>query len=116
MSAIIVDIESCEWCKEFNNLNKFPPEHPRASTTDDVECFFSILTDMVGKLFIHKQVLKLSKTLNCGNIYFFLLFFRQCLNGGSHVKNNPREWILTFLTIIIPLHIIDFMRGNFQNL
>ena len=71
MSALIVDIESREWRREFNNLNKIPPEHPRASTTDDVECFFSILRDMVGKYFTHKQVLKLSKTLNCGNNYFY---------------------------------------------
>ena len=33
-----------------------PPEHPRASTTDDVECFFSVLRDMVGKHFTVKQV------------------------------------------------------------
>ena len=33
-------------------------EHPRASTTDDVECFFSVLRDMVGKDFTHKQVTK----------------------------------------------------------
>ena len=70
MSALIVDIESREWRREFNNLNKIPPEHLRAST-DDVECFFSILRDMVGKDFTHKQVLKLSKTLNCGNNYFY---------------------------------------------
>ena len=33
-----------------------PPEHPRASTTDDVECFFSILRDFVGKHFTVEQV------------------------------------------------------------
>ena len=33
-----------------------PPEHPRASTTDDVECFFSMLRDCVGKHFTVKQV------------------------------------------------------------
>ena len=33
-----------------------PPEHPRASTSDDVECFFSVLRDMVGKDFTHKEV------------------------------------------------------------
>ena len=35
---------------------KFRPEHPRSSTTDDVECFFSVLRDMVGKDFTLKQV------------------------------------------------------------
>ena len=33
-----------------------PPEHPRASTTDDVECFFSILHNFVGKHFTVEQV------------------------------------------------------------
>ena len=33
-----------------------PPEHPRASTTDDVECFFSILRNFVGKHFTVEQV------------------------------------------------------------
>ena len=33
-----------------------PPEHPRASTTDDVECFFSMLRDYVGKHFTVQQV------------------------------------------------------------
>ena len=31
-------------------------EHPCSSTTDDVECFFSILRDTVGKDFTLKQV------------------------------------------------------------
>ncbi len=33
-----------------------PPENPRASTTDDVECFFSVTRDLVGKNFTVKQV------------------------------------------------------------
>lgn len=34
------------------------PEHPRASTTDDVECFFSVLRDNLGSLdFTVKRVL-----------------------------------------------------------
>ena len=31
-------------------------EHPRASTTDNVECMFSIMRDLLGKNFIVKQV------------------------------------------------------------
>ena len=56
LSALIVDIESREWRRKFNHDNNIPPEHPRASTTDDVECFFSVLRDMVGKDFTHKEV------------------------------------------------------------
>ena len=39
-----------------NKRNGYPPEHPRSATTDDVECFFSILRDCVGKHFTYKDV------------------------------------------------------------
>ena len=54
--AIIANIESREWRREFNVREGIPPEHPRASTTDDVECFFSVLRDAVGKDFTLKEV------------------------------------------------------------
>lgn len=57
LSALLVNIESREWRRQFNLSNGIPPEHPRSSTTDDVECFFSVLRDMVGKDFTHKEVL-----------------------------------------------------------
>ena len=56
LSALLVDIESHEWGRVYNQENGIPPEHPRASTSDDVECFFSVLRDMVGKDFTHKEV------------------------------------------------------------
>lgn len=56
LSAILVDIESREWRRQYNVTDSIPPEHPRASTTDDVQCFFSVLRDMVGKDFTHKEV------------------------------------------------------------
>ncbi|XP_070534517.1 uncharacterized protein [Ptychodera flava] len=48
--ALIANIESAEWrrCEEG------PPEHPRASTTDDVEGFFSLIHSMLGPVFDHK--------------------------------------------------------------
>ena len=56
VSAVIVDIESRKWRLHYNNQRQIPPEHPRASTSDDVECFFSVLRDMVGRDFTHKEV------------------------------------------------------------
>ena len=52
MTAVIADIETVEWkrCVSSN------PENPCASTTDDVECFFSVLRDQLGKHFTLKQV------------------------------------------------------------
>jgi len=42
--------ESREWRRrELVNLGVHP-EHPQASTTDNVECFFSVMCDVVGTL------------------------------------------------------------------
>ena len=54
--ALSANIESREWRREFNVKHNIPAEHPRASTTDDVECFFSVLRDTVGKDFTLKEV------------------------------------------------------------
>jgi len=54
--ALAANIESREWRRKFNHEHNIPIEHPRASSTDDVECFFSILRDTVGKDFTLKQV------------------------------------------------------------
>ena len=49
--AITADIETRNYRQEFNSSRGIPPENPRSSTTDDIECFFSVLRDMVGKDF-----------------------------------------------------------------
>jgi len=36
--------------------NDIPMKHPRASTTDDAECFLSVLCDTAGKDFTLKEV------------------------------------------------------------
>jgi len=36
--------------------NDIPMEHPRATTTDDFECFLSVLRNTVGKKFTLKEV------------------------------------------------------------
>lgn len=52
--ALITNIEGREWCRRLNHLRK--PEHPRASTSDDVECFFSMMRDALGQNFTSKEV------------------------------------------------------------
>ena len=54
--ALVANIESRDWRRMFNIKNNIPAEHPRASTTDDVECFFSMLRDNVGKDFTLQEV------------------------------------------------------------
>ena len=46
--ALFANIESRQWRRAYNAKNNMLPEHPRSSTTDDVECFFSVLRDSVG--------------------------------------------------------------------
>ena len=53
--ALAANTETREWRRQYNVENGIPPEHPRASTTDDVECFFSVLRDTVGKDFTLKE-------------------------------------------------------------
>lgn len=49
-------IETAKW-RRIELVNEgLPPENPRASTTDDVECLFSVMRDLVGKDFTLKQV------------------------------------------------------------
>ena len=54
--ALAANIESREWRRGYLIEKNLPPEHPRASTTDDVECLFSVLRDSVGKDFTLKEV------------------------------------------------------------
>ena len=42
------DIESRELKRVVNMEEGLPPEHQRTSTTDDVECLFSMMRDFVG--------------------------------------------------------------------
>ena len=54
--AVILHIETSEF-RRIELVNRsLPPEHPRASTTDDVECFFSVVRDLLGKNFTSKEV------------------------------------------------------------
>ncbi len=53
--AVVAHIETTEF-RRIELLNEgLLAEHPRASTTDDVECFFSVTRDLVGKNFTLKQ-------------------------------------------------------------
>lgn len=54
--ALTTNIESREQKRCSNVSRGLMQEHPRASTTDDVECFFSVIRDAVGKHFTYKDV------------------------------------------------------------
>ena len=41
--ALTTTIESCEWMRRRRASDGLAPEHPRASSTDNIECLFSVL-------------------------------------------------------------------------
>ena len=53
LSALVAYIETRK-CRRCLN-DSLGPEHPQSSTTEDVECFFSVIRDMVGTNFTVKQ-------------------------------------------------------------
>ena len=54
--ALINNIEGREWHWRESGNKGLVAEHPRASTTDDVECFFSLMRDTIRQNFTTKQV------------------------------------------------------------
>ena len=46
--ALITNIGR-KWQRRENIRNGRKPEHPKASSTDDVECFFSVMRDRIGR-------------------------------------------------------------------
>lgn len=46
--ALLTNIESQEYVRRQHLHQNESPEHPRASSTDDVECFFSVLHNQLG--------------------------------------------------------------------
>ena len=66
--AVTADIESREQKYAKNLEEGLKTEHPRASTTDDVECMFSIMRDLLGKNFTLKQVQYEWRKI-CGEFY-----------------------------------------------
>ncbi len=55
--ALTTNIESREWVRRRKSSDGKPVEHPRASSTDDVECFFSVLRNLIGEHFTCKAVM-----------------------------------------------------------
>lgn len=55
-TALVTNIEGTEHRRRRNASMGSPPEHPRSCSTDDVECFFSVMRDTIGKNFTTKEV------------------------------------------------------------
>jgi len=53
---VITNIEGREWHRRECSNSGVSVEHPRASSSDDVECFFSMMRDSIGRNFTTKEV------------------------------------------------------------
>ena len=56
LNAMIANIEGREFRRRYLLSSNLPPEHPRACSTNDVECFFSVLRDSLGTDFTLKRI------------------------------------------------------------
>ena len=74
----MANIESREWRQQYLMKNNIPMEHPCASTTDDVECFFSVLHDTVGKDFMLKE----------GLVLYHITIFKCCISGTVRLEKG----------------------------
>ncbi len=62
--ALVTNIESQEWVRRDRAGEGRLPEHPRASSSDDVECFFSVMRDLIGHSFTVKAVFSEWRKIN----------------------------------------------------
>ena len=67
--ALVANCESLELRREEYQHRGLPPEHPRASSTDDVEGFIALLHDQLGDVFDHKAFLSQQRSTWPYNIH-----------------------------------------------
>lgn len=137
--AVVTNIEGREWRRLCNNERGNIPEHPRASTSDDVECFFSMMRDIIGHNFTSKQVhfafrkicIEFSKRLDPDLPYFYhtsahtrysegpLPEFSQASSKKKRKsrkvprREQPSAFILRRATL--PIHGTTSVRTQFHN-
>ena len=103
--ALSTNIESREWKRRCHSSTK--PEHPRAASTDDVECLFSIMRDLCGSHFTVRQArynwrkvcLEFSKRLDPELKYYYHTSSHDRFYEGERIsfdvpntsKRNPRH-------------------------
>ncbi len=99
--ALVAHVETAEF-RRIELLNEGRPlENPRASTTDDVECFFSVARDVVGKNFTLKQVqlawrkicLEFEKRVNPNLPYYYFTSSHDRFYEGRrpNFEDNPKK-------------------------
>ncbi len=107
LAALTTTIESREWMRRERAQNGLPPEQPRATSTDDVECFFSIMRNTIGANFTTKKVMlewrmvcqEFSKRINPDLPFYYYTATHDHFYEGDRdsfdifkpSKSNPRK-------------------------
>ena len=94
--ALTTTIESREWMRRRCISENIPPEHPRDSSTDDVECFFSVLRSMVGDHFTSKAVMlewrkfcnEFAKRIDSKLAFYYYTSTHDCFYEGEMQSFN----------------------------
>ena len=90
--ALTTTMESREWMRWTNTSLRLPPEHPQSSMTDDVECFFSLLRNMVGNHFTVKLCVEFNKRLDKDlPFYYFTSKHEQFFEGNRPNFNQYQK-------------------------
>ena len=81
--ALTTGIESVEWKRREYASLCYQPENPRSSTTDDVECMFSIMRDLTGKHFTLREA-RYTWRKSCIEFGRSPLALRLAIQGSIH--------------------------------
>ena len=84
--AVTTGIESVEW----RHRSSSNPENHWANTTNDVECMFSVMRDLIRKI---------------------LLYEKWGTHGGRSVLSLVNAWTLTWDSTTSLQHMIGFLKG-----
>ena len=85
--GLTTNIESQELRRCEYQTRDLVPEHPRASSTDDVEGLVGMLHDMFGPVFSSGRYD--TEVINSAPIFFFFFFFHLC--RAVRVVEEPAE-------------------------
>ena len=98
--AVVANIETREWRRREISQHSLKHENPRASNTDDVECFFSVMRDQVGTNFTLKQAqfawrkvcLEFQKRIDCDlPFYYFTSAHDRFYEGARPSFDEPSK-------------------------
>ena len=96
--ALTTTIESREWMRRRFASESIPIEHPSATSTDDVECFFSVLRSMAGEHFTTKAVMFEWRRICCEfakridnklPFYYYTSTHNRFFEGQMHSFDEP---------------------------